>query len=80
MVMTSPQANLIERLKQEQAQKELTEAQFAQRLGVSRALWFLIKRGERKPSLRLLSAVAREFPELQLLVFEYIAGNHEKEG
>jgi hypothetical protein len=46
------------------------DAAFAERLGISRAQWSLIKRGKMPAGQTLLSGVAIQFPGLKELVFE----------
>lgn len=52
-----------------QKELNLSENGMAKRLGISRASLYLYKKKQRKPTLKFMSAVASEFPELQLLIF-----------
>lgn len=74
---------LVEKLKAKQEECNLNESEFADRLKLSRATWYLIKNGDREPSREFLSAVMREFPELTVEIMNYLAngdnGNGEKE-
>jgi len=65
--------NLIEQIKAKQIELGLSESEFAKKLGISRALWFLIKKGERQPGFKFIQAIIKKFPDLQLAVYQYLA-------
>ncbi len=70
--MTNELAVLIERLKEKQG--EQSDAEFAEKLGVSRQLWGLIKTGVHEtPGSKFITAVMRTFPELTGDVINYLA-------
>lgn len=60
-------------LEAKRAQEGLSVAGMASRLGVSDTYLFLLRDGRRKPGVRFLRAVIHAFPDLQLVVFEYVA-------
>jgi transcriptional regulator with XRE-family HTH domain len=64
---------LAKALEQKRLQEGMTVAGMASRLGVSDSCLFLLRDGKRSPGVRFLRAVIRAFPDLQLLVFEYLA-------
>ena len=66
-------SNLITVVKRIQSDKGLSDGQFAKLLNIDRSTWSLIKRYLRPPGAKILKAIAREIPEAQLLVFQYIA-------
>jgi len=47
----------------------LSESDFARKLGISRPMWYQIKRGKRQPQLEILKKISNVFPDLQILVF-----------
>lgn len=61
----SHSSNLIRLLAERQEELGLSDGQFAERLGISKALWHLHRSGKREPALSLLQAVVQRFPELQ---------------
>jgi transcriptional regulator with XRE-family HTH domain len=63
---------LVEKIKQCQEAAGLNESEFARKLGMSRANWFLIKKGQRGLSNDFLSAVMGAFPELTLDILDYM--------
>lgn len=56
----------------------LTDGQFSERLKISASLWSRIKSGTRSPGMKFLNALVREFPEMKLIVYEWIENNGEK--
>lgn len=75
--MAKELAALIERLKEKQG--NLSDADFAERLGISRQLWSLIKSGKHaEPGAKFLKAVVQTFPELNLAVMNYLATSTDK--
>ena len=52
--------------------KDLTRTQLAALLGISENYLYRIKKGDRNPGRGLLSAIIREFPELQSEVLDYM--------
>lgn len=63
---------LVEALRERQAVLGLTTGEFADRLGISRSMWSLTRRGLRRPGHLLLQGVMRQFPELASLCLVYI--------
>lgn len=51
-------------------QGDMTDRQMAKKLGVSSVMWGYLKSGARQPGMKTLKAIASEFPELQLIVFQ----------
>lgn len=71
---------LLQRLKQLQEDHKLNDQQFAARLGVSRALWTRIRRGERPIRYEVLSGAVQAFPENQALkqsVLDFLEGTSQ---
>lgn len=64
---------LLKALEGKQAAEGLNQRELAQKLGVSDTYLILLKQGKRQFGVKILRAIGREFPDLQLLVFEYIA-------
>ncbi len=62
-------------LSRKRAAAGLNESQFAEKLGISRALWFQLKRGKRFPSAKFLSAVMKVFPGLTVDVMAFLSRN-----
>jgi len=69
---------LIEQAMKLQAMYQLSDRAFAKRLQVDPSLWSRVKRGIRPPGMKILTAFVREFPDLSLSVYEYIA-SHRKD-
>ena len=65
--------NLIEAIKEVQGLNHLSDRQFAIRLKIDPSTWSLIKRGKASVGMKFLNALLREFPELKLTVYKYIA-------
>ena len=64
---------LIEKVVKIQAENKLSDRQFSEKLGVDPANWSRVKRRIKEPGMKLLTALSREFPQLQLPVFEFMA-------
>lgn len=62
---------LIHSLIEKQRAENLSNAEFARRLGISRALWDLVRTGKRGFGERTLSGIVCAYPELipELLLF-----------
>jgi len=58
--------------KSENKQGELSDKDFAKRLGVSRQLWALVKNGKHNPGLKFIQAVMRVYPELTVELMAYL--------
>jgi transcriptional regulator with XRE-family HTH domain len=67
---------LIEAVEQAGKKRGLSRTQLAAKLGVTENYFYRIKAGDRKPGAKVLSAIMREFPQLQPLVLEYLAGGN----
>lgn len=76
--MVSTAADLIEAIKLHQKVNGLSDKAFARLVGIDNSTWSRIKSGERNPGGKVLRAIASNIPELQLLVFQYMA-NSDKE-
>lgn len=63
---------LIVELGQYQRDRGLTHGQMARLLGIDKSTYSYINSGQREPGLKVLRAIAKQIPDLQLLVFEYI--------
>ena len=64
---------LLEAIDRKAADLQLTQEQLASCLGISDTYLTLLKQGKREPGNKFLRAVIQAFPDLQLLVFEYLA-------
>lgn len=74
---------LVEKAIKIQSENKLSDRQFSARLGVDPANWCRVKNRQKEPGMKLLTALIREFPQLQLPVFEFMAtkaDNTEKGG
>lgn len=62
---------LIHSLIEKQRAEHLSNTEFAQRLGISRALWDLVRTGKRGFGEKTLSGIVRAYPDLipELLLF-----------
>lgn len=69
---------LINALKQRQEERRINDGELAILLHVHRTTWCYIKSGKRTPGTKFLKAVARVFPELQVLIFAHIASADEE--
>lgn len=72
--------NLITQTIQLQNLYKLSDGQFAERLKISPSLWSRIKSGTRSPGMKFLNALVKEFPEMELTVYEWIKNNGGKGG
>lgn len=64
---------LIDKLIKIQTDNNLSDRQLSKMLGVDPANWSRVKRKQKAPGMKLLTALIREFPQLQLPVFEFMA-------
>jgi transcriptional regulator with XRE-family HTH domain len=71
--MINELAVLIGKLKAKQQELGMTDPAFADRLGISRPLWTIVKNGQHEPGGKFLKAVMVTFPDLQLAVSNYMA-------
>lgn len=62
---------LIDAIKREQADRKLNDAELSRLLGFRQSVWSRIKRGERKPGLKFLTAIRKSLPNLKPLIWEY---------
>lgn len=69
--MSTAITDLIEKLKVKQG--DMSETDFAEKLGMSRAMWYLVKNGQSEPGLDFLRAVIKAFPDLQLDVYKLMS-------
>jgi len=66
---------LVTILEARQRELGLTDAAFADRLGVSRQLWAMTRAGQRAVGLLLLQGVVRAFPDLHNQVLAHLQGD-----
>jgi hypothetical protein len=64
--------DLIEQLKKRQTDRKLADSEFANLLGVSRALWVSVKGNKRNLGVDSLNKVMTQFPDLTLEIMQYI--------
>lgn len=62
---------LIERLTQIQRALGMSDREFARRIGVSGAMWTMVRNKQRRLGPRALGGIHRAFPELREDVFDY---------
>ena len=66
---------LIDKLEELRKKDGLTDAEFAEKLGISRPLWSRVRSGGLAPHRQFLAGVCQEYPELAGDVFaNLIAG------
>ena len=63
---------LVTKLTERQAELNLSNADFARLLGISRPLWTSVKSGQRKVGVQLLRGVARAFPDLNDVLLRFL--------
>ncbi|MDD5704176.1 MAG: helix-turn-helix transcriptional regulator [Dehalococcoidales bacterium] len=63
---------LTEALIKKQEGLGLSDTAFARKLNISRSMWYQVKNGRREPGRDILRKIIKEFPDLQLLVFQYL--------
>ena len=63
---------LIEALKGRQKHLSLTDAKFAESLGVSRGTWSLVRAGKVKMNIPILRGILLAYPDMQSKVIDYI--------
>lgn len=56
---------------------EQSDQQFAHSLGISPALWSMIRRGQRKPGNKVKNAALTRYPELALYLVEDAQSNRK---
>lgn len=56
---------------------DISDEQFARSLGVSPALWSMIRRGQREPGNKVKNGALKRFPELALYLVEDAQSNGE---
>lgn len=71
---------LIESLIEKQQAEHLSNTEFARRLGVSRALWDLVRTGKRGFGERMLSGIVHAYPELTPELLLFLRGEDEAKG
>ena len=64
---------LVEALGKRQAEQGLSQVEMAKRLNISETYLALVRGGKRKPGVKFLRGVVGAFPDLQLLVWNYVA-------
>ena len=50
-----------------------SDSAFCEQLGISRATWWLIRKGKQKPGQKFIKGVMREYPDLTLVIMNYMA-------
>ncbi|MBV6341463.1 hypothetical protein HWQ67_07680 [Candidatus Magnetobacterium casensis] len=65
-------STLVEKLKNLQSDKRLTDNQFAKLINVSSVMWRAAKKGRRKLGENTLGGVLIAFPELKQDILEYL--------
>ena len=63
---------LLDALKTRQRIKKLTDAEFAEGLGVSRSTWSLVRAGQVKFNIPILRGILVAYPDMQSHVLKYI--------
>ena len=66
--------DLIKAINQYQEKNSMNDGEMAKQLGVTRSLLSLVKRGKREPGVKFIKGVMRTFPEMTLVVMNYLAG------
>jgi transcriptional regulator with XRE-family HTH domain len=69
---------LIEAVKNEQAKRNLNDAQLSRLLKIDQSLWSRIKKGEYRPTRKFLIGVMNNLPELALEVIDYMRNEPDK--
>ncbi len=64
--------DLITLIESEKKNKGWTETEFAKQVGISRAKWYLVLRGERELDAPLLGKIMNVFPNLTVPVINYL--------
>lgn len=77
--MVSTSAGLIEAIKTYQKINGLSDKAFGRLVGIDNSTLSRLKNGNRNPGGKVLRAIASKIPELQILVFQYMASSDEKE-
>jgi transcriptional regulator with XRE-family HTH domain len=67
---------LVEKLEAKRKELNLSDADFARLLGISRPLWSATRSGNRAVSIALLRGVAQAFPEVDGDVLRYLRGEN----
>lgn len=70
---------LVEQAMRLQEMHKLSDRQFARRLGVDPSSWSRVKRGLRPPGMKILRALVKEFPGLELAAYQYIASLRQEQ-
>lgn len=65
--------NLVNEIKNYLAEKGISDGKFTRDMKLDQSTWSYIKSGKHKPGVKFLSAVASNYPELQMTVFQYMA-------
>lgn len=63
---------LLQTVNDMQAQEGLSDGQMAAKLGCSRQLWQMTRTGQRAISVTLLKCIARNIPELQAAIMDFL--------
>ena len=61
---------MIQRLIEIQKTLNVSDSKFAQRIGISRALWYSMKHGKSLPGSKSIPAILKAFPELAQYIGE----------
>jgi len=63
---------ITQKLKAKQRELGLADKAFAEKIGISRPLWALIKSGKREPKLKIVKGVVRVFPEFTVDIMAWL--------
>lgn len=69
---------LLHSLIKKQREKGLSHTEFAQSLGISRALWDLVRTGKRGFGEKTLSGIVRSYPELVPELLSFLRGDEHR--
>jgi hypothetical protein len=72
--------DFIETLSNKQALLQLSDAQFAKTIGVTRFYWQQIQKKRRKPGAKLLNGVMFSYPDLASEIVRYLSANGNGNG
>lgn len=71
-IATTPLDDLIMVLEEQRTKRQLDHGQFSDFLGISESYWSMIRAGERKPNLNILSILMQKLPEITPEAIMYI--------
>jgi len=71
---------LVKEMRACQQGAQLNDDKFSKRLGIHPSLWTCIKNGRRRPGVKVLKGLAREFPSTHHLIMRWLAKGNGREG